>query len=116
LDVTSADWPQGPFDAVFSANTCHIMGWPEVQAMFAGIGRVLSAGGVVGVYGPFNYQGHFTSNSNARFDAALRAEGAHMGIRDFEAVDALAAAHGLVLQADHSMPANNRLLTWRRFA
>ena len=113
LDV-NGDWPQGPFDAVFSANTCHIMAWPEVQAMFAGIGRVLSAGGVVCIYGPVNYGGKFTSTSNGEFNAALKAEAAHMGIRDFEAVDALAAAQGLTLQAGHAMPANNRLLVWRR--
>ena len=113
LDVNE-DWPQGPFDAVFSANTCHIMAWPEVQAMFAGIGRVLSMGGVVCIYGPFNYGGQFTSASNGEFDASLTAQAPHMGIRDFEAVNALAAAQGLALQADHAMPANNRLLVWRR--
>ena len=113
LDVNDV-WPEAPFDAVFSANTCHIMAWPEVQAMFAGIGGVLSPGGMVGIYGPFNYGGQFTSASNARFDASLRAEVAHMGIRDFEAVNALATAQGLALQTDHAMPANNRLLVWRR--
>ena len=113
LDV-NGEWPPGPFDAVFSANTCHIMAWPEVQAMFAGIGRVLSTGGVVCIYGPFNYGGQFTSASNGEFDASLTAQAPHMGIRDFEAVNALAAAQGLALQADHAMPANNRLLVWRR--
>ena len=113
LDVNE-DWPQGPFDAVFSANTCHIMAWPEVETMFAGIGRILSTGGVVCLYGPFNDGGQFTSASNAQFDAGLKAQAPHMGIRDFEAIDALAAAQGLALQGDHAMPANNRLLVWRR--
>ena len=113
LDV-NGEWPPGPFDAVFSANTCHIMAWPEVQAMFAGIGRVLSTGGVVCIYGPFNYGGQFTGASNAQFDASLKAQAPHMGIRDFEAIDALAAAQGLALQGDHAMPANKRLLVWRR--
>ncbi|MGH8808361.1 MAG: DUF938 domain-containing protein [Noviherbaspirillum sp.] len=114
LDVTGAGWPQGPFDAVFTANTCHILAWREVQAMFAGIGQVLHRGGLLFVYGPFNYGGHFTSESNAQFDASLKAQAPHMGIRDFEAVDALAAARGLVLVADHTMPANNRFLMWRK--
>jgi hypothetical protein len=108
------EWPSGSVDAVFSANTCHIMAWPEVLSMFAGIGRMLGAGGMACVYGPFNYAGAFTSASNAQFDAALRAQAPHMGIRDFEAVDAQARAHGLKLGADHAMPANNRLLVWRR--
>jgi hypothetical protein len=114
LDVGSDTWPEGPFDAVFSANTCHIMAWEQVQAMFAGVGRLLPAAGLLCVYGPFNYGGAFTSDSNARFDAALKLQAAHMGIRDFEAVDALAAAQGLVLQLDQAMPANNRLLLWQR--
>jgi SAM-dependent methyltransferase len=114
LDTGSGDWPTGPYDAVFTANTCHIMAWPEVQAMFEGIGRILEPGGVLCIYGPFNYGGKFTSASNRQFDAALKAQAPHMGIRDFEAVDRLAAAQGLRLDADHAMPANNRLLVWRR--
>lgn len=114
LDVASSPWPDTSFDAVFSANTCHIMAWPEVQAMFAGIGRVLNPDGVLCIYGPFNYAGAFTSDSNARFDAALRGQGSHMGIRDAESIDALALEQGLHLEADHAMPANNRLRVWRR--
>ncbi len=114
LDMRAPDWPAGRYDAVFSANTCHIMAWPEVERMFAGAGRLLPAGGVLCVYGPFNYGGRFTSASNAQFDAALRQQAPHMGIRDFEAVERLAGAAGLALEADHDMPANNRLLVWRR--
>jgi cyclopropane fatty-acyl-phospholipid synthase-like methyltransferase len=114
LDTGADDWPDTRYDAVFTANTCHIMAWREVQGMFAGIGRVLHAGGVLCIYGPFNYGGEFTSESNARFDASLKAMSPQMGIRDFEAIDRLAAAQGLQLCADHAMPANNRLLVWRR--
>jgi SAM-dependent methyltransferase len=114
LDVAGADWPAGPFDAVFSANTCHIMAWHQVQAMFAGVGRLLPPAGMLCIYGPFNYGGAFTSASNAHFDAVLKQQAGHMGIRDFEAIDALAVAQGLMLQLDHDMPANNRLLLWRR--
>ena len=112
LDVGGA-WPDGNYDAVFSANTCHIMAWDEVRAMFAGIGRVLAPGGLA-LYGPFNYGGTHTGPGNARFDAALRAQAPHMGIRDAEAVGALAAAQGLTQMADHAMPADNHLLVWRR--
>jgi cyclopropane fatty-acyl-phospholipid synthase-like methyltransferase len=114
LDTGSDNWPEGPYDGVFSANTCHIMAWQEVQAMFAGIGRILRKGGVLCIYGPFNYSGKFTSMSNAQFDASLRAQAPHMGIRDFEAIDRLAAENGLRLDTDHAMPSNNRLLVWRR--
>lgn len=114
LDVGAGPWPAQTFDAVFSANTCHIMAWEEVQAMFAGIGRVLGAGGMLCIYGPFNYDGAFTSDSNARFDAALRAQAPHMGIRDIEAVNQLAREQGLEAVSDHAMPANNRLLVWRK--
>jgi cyclopropane fatty-acyl-phospholipid synthase-like methyltransferase len=114
LDVAKSAWPSGPFDAVFSANICHIMSWPEVEAMFAGIGRVLTAGGVLCIYGPFNYQGRFTSASNAQFDASLKAHAAHMGIRDSEAIQALASRNGLQAVRDIAMPANNRMLVWRK--
>lgn len=113
LDVSSSSWPDQTFDAVFTANTCHIMSWPEVEAMFAGIARILEPGGTLCIYGPFNYNRAFTSDSNARFDAALRAQAPHMGIRGAEAMDALAEKFGLKLQADHAMPANNRLRVWR---
>lgn len=113
LDVNSL-WPSGSYDAVFSANTLHIMGWPEVERFFAGVGALLEPGGVLVVYGPFNYNGQFTSESNARFDAWLKARDPASGVRDFEAVDALARAQGLVLQHDIAMPANNRSLVWQR--
>jgi cyclopropane fatty-acyl-phospholipid synthase-like methyltransferase len=114
LDVCRTGWRGGRYDAVFSANTLHIMGWPEVECFFAGVGAVLEPGGVLAVYGPFNYGGAFTSESNARFDAWLKARDPASGVRDFEAVDALARAQELVLQQDTAMPANNRTLVWRR--
>ena len=114
LDVNDTAWHGGCYDAVLSANTLHIMGWQEVEKCFAGIGSVLEAGGVLAIYGPFNYNGAFTSDSNARFDAWLKARDPASGVRDFEAVDALAREQGLVLQQDIAMPANNRTLIWRR--
>lgn len=114
LDVNQRDWPQGPFDAVFTANTLHILGWPEVQTLFRRLPEVLADDASLVVYGPFNYRGQFTSPSNEAFDARLRRDDPKRGIRDFEAVDALARASGLILQADHAMPANNRCLVWER--
>ncbi|KAF1712275.1 methylase [Pseudoxanthomonas kalamensis DSM 18571] len=115
LDV-AGDWPRGPFDAVFSANSLHIMGWAEVEACFVGIGRVLAPGGVLAVYGPFNYDGAFSSDSNRDFDAWLKTRDSRSGIRDFEAVDALACDIGLNLREDCAMPANNRCLVWEKTA
>jgi cyclopropane fatty-acyl-phospholipid synthase-like methyltransferase len=111
LDVTR-DWPRGPFDYVFSANTLHIMGWPEVIRFFAGVGETLKSGGRLAVYGPFNYGGRYTSESNARFDDWLKGRDSRSGIRDFEEVDALAQGAGLHLLMDRAMPANNRILVW----
>jgi cyclopropane fatty-acyl-phospholipid synthase-like methyltransferase len=113
LDVNDTAWRHGRYDAVFSANTLHIMGWPEVVQFFAGVGAVLEPGGVLAVYGPFNYDGAFTSESNARFDAWLKARDPASGVRDFEAVDALVRAQGMTLLHDIAMPANNRTLVWR---
>ena len=113
LDVNGA-WPATRFDAAFSANTLHIMGWPEVRRMFDALPSVLEDDATIVVYGPFNLGGRFTSDSNAEFDASLRAKAPHQGLRDVEAVDALARAAGFVLVEDRAMPANNRCLVWRR--
>ena len=114
LDVARGPWPPGPFDAVFSANTLHIMSWPEVEAFFAVLPAITSADAKLAIYGPFNHAGRFTSASNAAFDAELKARAPHMGLRDDAAVDALAAAAGFVLVDDVAMPANNRTRLWRR--
>jgi hypothetical protein len=110
LDVDQ-EWPAVDADAVFSANTCHIMSWPQVERMFAGIGRLAPA--VFALYGPFNYDGRPTSESNARFDAMLRGRDPASGLRDFQDICALARRAGLTLMEDNAMPANNRLLVWR---
>jgi cyclopropane fatty-acyl-phospholipid synthase-like methyltransferase len=114
LEVVQEPWPPVAANAVYSANTLHIMSWPEVEAFFSGVGRLLAAGGVLVVYGPFRCAGRFTSESNAGFDRSLRERDPASGIRDIEAVNRLAAAQGLVLTADHAMPANNQLLVWGR--
>lgn len=115
LDV-NGDWPQARFDAVFTANTLHIMGWPEVERLFASLDGALEPQAMLAVYGPFNYGGQFTSPSNAAFDEWLRRQSPMSGVRDFEAVDALARAARFELVDDHAMPANNRLLIWARTA
>ena len=109
---TRGPWPNARYDAVFTANTLHIMSWPEVEALFAGLPAVLADDARLVIYGPFNYGGEFTSPSNAQFNVTLKGWGAHMAIRDFEAVDALARGAGLRLLEDRAMPANNRCLVW----
>lgn len=115
LDV-NGPWPNARYDAVFTANTLHIMGWEEVQKLFAALDGVLAESAMLAVYGPFNYGGRFTSDSNRAFDEWLKQRSPVSGIRDFEAVDALARSIRLQLVADHAMPANNRTLVWQRTA
>jgi len=114
LDINQASWPQIDADAVFTANTLHIISWPEVERLFERIGSLLPAGGVLAVYGPFKYGGVHTAQSNARFDLMLRERDPESGLRDFEAVDELARRNGLTLVRDHAMPANNRTVVWAR--
>jgi SAM-dependent methyltransferase len=114
LDIERQPWPDCGADAVFSANTAHIVSWPQVEALFASIGVLLPPGGVFALYGPFNYGGRFTSDSNTRFDQWLKARDPLSGVRDFEALDALARAAGLTLTRDYTMPANNRTLVWHK--
>jgi len=112
IDVTQQPWDVRKVDAVFTANTLHIMHWPQVEALFAGLHAVAKPATVLAIYGPFRYGGRHTSGSNESFDAMLRTRDPGSGIRDFEAVDALARAAGFTLRADHAMPANNRTLVW----
>lgn len=114
LDVLSDSWPAGPFDAVFSANTAHIMRWSAVEALFAGVGGILAPDGLFALYGPFNYGQKYTSDSNARFDRWLKTQDPMSGIRDFEDLDRLAGDAGMELHGDFEMPANNRTLCWRK--
>jgi SAM-dependent methyltransferase len=114
LDVLSGDWPARTYDYAFSANTLHIMSWSGVEKMFEGIANILKTGGKFAVYGPFNYNGSYTSESNARFDNWLKARDPLSAIRHFEKCDRLAEANGLALLADHAMPANNRTLIWEK--
>ncbi|QTQ38760.1 DUF938 domain-containing protein [Aromatoleum petrolei] len=114
LDVNAPPALPPRHDAVFTANTLHIMSWPEVERLFALLPSLMTPGALLCCYGPFNYGGRFTSASNAQFDAALKLDDPRRGIRDIEAVDALARDAGFVLVEDIEMPANNRCITWRR--
>lgn len=114
LDAEAERWNVGLFDAIFSANTLHIMSWQQVVNTFQHFADVLAPSGKLAIYGPFNYQGQFTSDSNAQFDQWLKQQVPHRGIRDFEKINQLASDIGLSLLFDHAMPANNRLLGWQR--
>ena len=113
LDINGA-WPARRFDAVFGANILHILSWAEDERLFAGLPGIMTEDAKLVVYGAFNYGGTFTSESNAAFDAWLKERGALQGIRDFEAVDALAQAAGLRLLEDRAMPSHHRCLVWQR--
>jgi SAM-dependent methyltransferase len=114
LDVRQSVWPLRTVDAVFTANTLHILSWPEVSAMFNGIGGTLTPGGVVCIYGPFRYAGRYTSPSNLEFDRVLQERDPDSGIREIHDLNALASGFGLRLDADHDLPAHNRLLVFMR--
>jgi SAM-dependent methyltransferase len=111
LDV-GGPWPATQFDYAFTANTLHIMSWTEVVLFFACVSRVLKPEARLAVYGPFNYGGQYTSESNARFDEWLKARNPHSAIRNFESVNNLAQSAGFTLLADLPMPANNRTVVW----
>jgi len=114
LDVSSHPWPVSACDVVYSANSVHIMSWLDVENLFKGVGKILAEEGFLCLYGPYKYNGEFTTQSNQRFDLWLRQNDSASGIRDFEAVDGLAQNNGLILQEDFAMPANNQLLIWQR--
>lgn len=114
LDVTDHPWPVREMDAIFTANTLHIMAWSEVEVLFERLQEYLVEEGRLCIYGPFNYKGSYTSESNAQFDLWLKQRNPLSAIRDFEAVETLADQAGIQLLEDIAMPANNRLLVWQK--
>ena len=114
LDVSKYRWSEKQYDAMISINCVHIMAKSDVQAMFAGCGGILSRGGLLVLYGPFNYGGQYSSESNAQFDLWLKERNSVSGIRDFEWLDSLAIRGGMTLLGDYEMPVNNRILCWEK--
>jgi cyclopropane fatty-acyl-phospholipid synthase-like methyltransferase len=113
FDVTKPLIVAQRYDAIFSANTLHIMPWPVVGQLFARLPQLTTKGAAFCLYGPFKYAGQFTSDSNASFDLSLKQRDPAMGIRDIEAVQTLAKHHGFTLLHDIAMPANNQLLWFK---
>lgn len=113
LDLNYA-WPVNNVDAIYTANTFHIVSWQLVEQFFKGVSTHLVSQGVVCIYGPFKYQGQFTSASNEEFDRFLTQRDPFSGIRDFEAIEQLATQASLTLISDTAMPANNQLLVFKR--
>ena len=114
LNVSTDVWPKQNFDAIFSANAVHIMAWDNVVDFFENAPKLLNKGGLFILYGPFNYNQQYTSESNARFDIWLKQRDSHSAIRDFEALDELAQKSGMTLQNDYALPANNRIIVWKK--
>jgi hypothetical protein len=113
LDVMTWAEPDRRYDAVFSANTAHIMGIQAVAAMFRVVAGSLNPHGIFCLYGPFNSRGRFTSESNERFDRSLRSQNSAMGIRDIEDLDIMAFSNGMKRARTYAMPANNQLAVWK---
>ena len=116
LDVMSPSWPAGPFDAVFTANTLHIMPWSHTPVLLRRSEGCLNPGGCLIIYGPFHDGGIHTASSNEAFDRSLKARDPAMGVRDALQIKALAAESGLQAEADLALPANNRILVFRKSA
>ncbi|MHB1949949.1 MAG: DUF938 domain-containing protein [Acidiferrobacteraceae bacterium] len=116
LDLRTWPWPVTEADAVVCINTIHIVPWQCVEQLFSGAARVLPPGGILYAYGPYRYASRPLEPSNEAFDAWLKARDPRSGVRDVEAVHALAQAHGFRAAGDRAMPANNRSLWWARLS
>jgi cyclopropane fatty-acyl-phospholipid synthase-like methyltransferase len=114
LNVTHDAWPKSHVDAIYSANTAHIMSESDVEAMFEGVGCLLPSNAPFVLYGPFNIDGQYTAESNERFDQYLRAQDPEMGVRDIAWLKSLADKVGLMLERMVDMPADNKTLIWRK--
>ncbi|MCU7834254.1 MAG: DUF938 domain-containing protein [gamma proteobacterium symbiont of Taylorina sp.] len=114
LDVKKSNWPELAIDIIFSANTAHIMSKAEVEAFFSRVGSQLQKEGLFILYGPFNYNGQYTAESNARFDLWLKQQNPDSEIKDFEFLNSLAKQSGLEFSQQIDMPANNKILCWKK--
>lgn len=112
LDVLDGQWPEGPYDAVYTANTLHIMPWPNTEVLLKQAASVLSPGGRLLIYGPFHDDGVHQSESNLDFDRMLRARDPAMGVRDAVQIRAQAERLGWTAEQERHLPANNRLLVF----
>lgn len=114
IDVTKRPWPVSAADAVVCINVIHISPWETTLALMAGAGMILPSGGVLVTYGPYMRGGAHTSQSNAAFDASLRARNPLWGLRDIDRVAEVAVTEDLVLEEVVPMPTNNFTLVWRK--
>jgi len=110
LDVTTSQWPTLEIDAIFTANSIHIMSQPDVVNFMTGVGKLLRKQGELMIYGPFNYEGDYSSASNESFDQWLKSRDPLSGIKHFEEMVSLANDNAMQLVSDYEMPANNRIL------
>jgi cyclopropane fatty-acyl-phospholipid synthase-like methyltransferase len=114
IDVRACEVPRSEFDAVFTANTAHIMHKDAVAAMFRLVSRTLPPGGLFVLYGPIRQQGRYNTESNAVFDRSLQQRDPGMGLRDIEFLDELAAQENMQRLRVYAMPANNHTVVWTR--
>ena len=114
FEIGKDDLPRVPYDLIFTANTFHIMSWKNCKTLIKALGTRLREGSQVIIYGPFNYEGNFTSESNAQFDKWLKERNPESGIRAFEDVNNNMIKNGFALYKDYEMPANNRTLVYTR--
>ena len=114
LDATSDCWPIPRADVVLCLNMIHIAPWEAAVGLVRGAAGVLPLGGMLYLYGPFRRYGRHTAPSNEAFDRDLRTRNSAWGVRDLEAVVALAEALGFAQPLVEAMPANNLSLVFRR--
>lgn len=122
LDCRSnTDWDISPhlnsqqmpcIDCVVCVNMCHISEESATVGLFHGSGQVLRRDGLLFIYGPFLVNGEPTTESNARFDEALKSRNASWGLRCLNWVDKHAQKNGFKRIETIDMPANNFFLIY----
>lgn len=114
LDAATDTWPIDAADAVVCCNMVHIAPWEAAIGLIAGAARVLTGDGLLYLYGPYRRDGAHTAPGNEAFDLDLRWRNPAWGVRDLEAVVALAGAQGFSPPEIFDMPTNNLSLIFKR--
>ena len=113
FDASDPDWPFSDLAGILCINMIHISPWKSTQGLMRGAAKSLLPGAPLYLYGPYRRNDVDTADSNEAFDTSLKMRNPDWGLRDLDAVAALAASHGFSPPQVIEMPANNLSVVFR---
>src|ERR1700683_1790147 len=90
LDASHSVWPIASADGIICINMVHISPWEATLGLIKGAAAVLPSASPFSLYGPHKREGYTTAPTNQAFARSLRDRNETWGLRDLEAVAAMA--------------------------